>query len=192
VGSIDVLPIGRVDEGALRAVEARVAARFGLPVRRLPPLPEPDDAWDAGRGQHDSSAILQRVLASRRPDAVRVLGVTEADLFIPMLTFVFGQAQLAGVAAVVSLARLRQEFYGLPPIPEVLAERAVTEAFHELGHTFGLVHCSDSRCAASLSTHIQQLNQKRAEFCRSCSTLLEGSVRAAADSEAPASLEERS
>jgi archaemetzincin len=175
-----VLPFGAVEPGALEAVERRAGSRFGLDVRRLEALPEPAFAWDPGRGQHDSTAILRRALEARRPDACRILAVTEVDLFIPMLTFVFGQALLGGDAALISLARLRQEFYGFPPAPHRLAERAVKEALHELGHTFGLVHCPDRTCAASLSTHVQQIDAKQPEFCRGCAALLRQSPAAAA------------
>ena len=85
-------------------------------------------------------------------DTVRLLGITEHDLFIPMLSFVFGQAQLGGKAALVSFARLRQEFYGIDPADAVFTERARKEMLHELGHTFGLTHCPDRGCPMSLST----------------------------------------
>jgi archaemetzincin len=188
-----VLPIGTADAGALDAIERGVGARFPFPVRRLPPLDAPAFAWDPGRGQYDSSAILTRVAGARRPDAARVLGVTEADLFIPMLTFVFGQAQLRGAPALISLARLRQEFHGLPPSPGLLAERAVKEAFHELGHTFGLVHCTDPSCIASLATNLQRLDAKRGDFCRDCSALLAESLASIAGAPSnPHPSEERS
>jgi archaemetzincin len=109
-------------------------------------------------------------------DALRVLGVTERDLFIPVLTFVFGHAQLGGRAAVVSLARLRQEFYGLEPNRQMLLDRARKEALHEAGHTFGLVHCPDRNCAMALSTRVQQIDEKRAAFCRVCTRQLSHGV----------------
>jgi archaemetzincin len=169
---LDLLPFGRVDGGALDAIEACAAGRMGMEVRRMPALPAPAFAWDHERAQFDAFAILRRALESRSPGADRVLGVTEADLFIPMLTFVFGQAQLSGEAAVISLARLRQEFYALPPAPGLLAERAAKEALHELGHTFGLVHCADRTCAASSSTYVQHIDAKRSALCRGCLALL--------------------
>jgi archaemetzincin len=89
-----------------------------------------------------------------------------------MLSFVFGHAQLGGRVAVVSLARLRQEFYGLPPDPGLLRERAAKEALHEVGHAFGLVHCVDSECAMSLSTGIEQVDAKQAAYCDTCRALL--------------------
>ena len=71
-------------------------------------------------------------------------------------------------AAVVSLARLRQEFYRLPADREIFLERAVKEALHESGHMFGLVHCADRTCAMSLSTGVRQIDGKSASFCGPC------------------------
>ena len=106
-----------------------------------------------------------------------MLGVTEVDLFIPMLSYIFGQAQLGGRAAIISTARLRQEFYDLPADGAILVERARKEALHELGHTFGLVHCEDRGCAMSLSTNIRQVDLKNPSYCGACRALLrEGGV----------------
>jgi archaemetzincin len=105
-----------------------------------------------------------------------LLGITEHDLFIQVLTFVFGHAQLGGRAAVVSLARLRQEFYGLEPEHEIFRARARKEALHETGHTFGLVHCAERSCAMSLSTRVQQIDQKQAAFCPACLRQLSNGV----------------
>ena len=85
-----------------------------------------------------------------------------------MLTFVFGEAQLDGNCAVVSTARLHEEFYGLPPRADLLRERLVKEAAHELGHTFGLRHCADWRCVMTSSHAVERLDVKDAEFCAAC------------------------
>ena len=102
--------------------------RFPLPLRRLPPMNIPESAYDTKRGQYQSVEIM-KMLAQRSPhDAFRVLGITEIDLAIPMLSFLFGQAQFDGPVALVSLCRLRQEFYGLSPQESLLRERVVKEA----------------------------------------------------------------
>jgi archaemetzincin len=145
-----VTSLGHVDSQALDVLESEVGRAFGSPTRRMMPLPDPAGAYDATRGQYGSVPILRDLLARVPEDALRLLAVTERDLFIPMLSFIYGQAQLGGMVAVVSLARLRQEFYGLPADAGLLAWRALKESLHELGHTFNLVHCPEIGCTMSL------------------------------------------
>ena len=135
-------------------------------------LPGPDFAYDAGRRQYGSIPVLEMLVRQIPPDAAKLLALTEGDLFIPVLTFVYGHAQLDGRVAVVSLARLRQEFYGFPPDPETLVARSLKEAAHETGHMFGLVHCTDRACAMALSTNVGQIDTKQAALCASCEAQL--------------------
>jgi archaemetzincin len=172
VNSIHIVPIGQVNAEVLEAVEMSVWQMLGLDVRRMPPLDDPGYAFDESRGQYGSALILRDLLKRAPREAVRVLGVTELDLFIPMLSFVFGHAQVNGRAAVVSFARLRQEFYHLPSNNTLTLSRAIKEAMHELGHTFGLTHCVDTRCVMSLSNTVQQVDGKADELCMSCSIVL--------------------
>ncbi len=161
-------PVGAVVEEDLAAIEAGLENRFGIPIEKLPPLPEPDGSFDSRRQQYSSVNIVKELLDTCPEDAAKLIGVTERDLFIPMLSFVFGQAQLGGRIALVSLARLRQEFYELPSDRAVFLDRAVKECVHELGHTLGLLHCTDRRCPMSLSTDIRQVDAKTADFCSAC------------------------
>ena len=126
-------------------------------------------AFDKLRGQYHSTAILGKLSGAGPEEAgARILGVTELDLFVPVLTFVFGEAQLAGRCAVISLHRLREEFYGLPPKPELLRERAAKEAVHELGHTLGLRHCPNWRCVMASTHAVERLDLKAVEYCPRC------------------------
>ena len=167
-----LVPIGGVPAQALDWIEAATSEWFPLPVRRLPPMALPETAYDPKRQQYQSVEVMKMLARAAPQNALRVLGVTDVDLSIPMLSFLFGQAQFDGPIAVVSLCRLRQEFYGMPPEARLLRERTVKEALHELGHTFGLVHCADSICAMSLSTHIELVDAKSERFCSRCGTHL--------------------
>lgn len=163
-----LVPIGSVRAEALDWIENAAAEWFPMPIRRLSPLPIPHDSLDVKRGQYQSVEFM-KMLAQKVPrDASRILGVTDVDLAIPMLSFLFGQAQFDGPVAVVSLCRLHQEFYGLPAQENLLRERTVKEVLHELGHTFGLVHCSESTCAMSLATHIELVDAKTERYCDRC------------------------
>jgi len=173
-------PDDAVEATVLDVLEVGLSAAFGLSVQRLSRSRPPEGAWNARRGQYDASERLQAVGGFVPADPARVLGVTSRDIFLPGLSFVFGQAQLEGRAALLSLARLQQEFYGFPCDTLLLMKRACTEAVHELGHTFGLVHCRDPRCVMSLSTTVNQVDAKLPEFCGSCRILLRESAGMAA------------
>jgi archaemetzincin len=129
---------------------------------------EPSFAFEPARGQYYSTAILERLAADASEDGTRILAVTNLDLYVPVLTSVFGEAQLSGLAAVVSTCRLREEFYGLPANEALLMQRLAKEAVHELGHTWGLRHCPDWRCAMASTHAVERLDLKEARLCDSC------------------------
>jgi len=124
------------------------------------------EAFEVSRGQYHSTRIVSDLLnyAGGYPHA-KVLGITEVDLFIPILTFVFGEAQLGGQVALVSTHRLRQEFYGLPEDRAIFLERVEKEALHELGHTFGLVHCHQPGCVMGFSNAVENVDVKTNAYC---------------------------
>lgn len=99
---------------------------------------------------------------------MRILLVVDQDLFVPDLNFVFGEAEIGGPAAIISLTRLRPEFYRLKPDRNVFRERTAKEAVHELGHTFGLVHCRNSSCVMFFSNSLLDTDRKKNDFCSAC------------------------
>ncbi len=165
---IYLVPVGEVDPGLLERLAAELAQRFDVPCCVRPTPLSPEFAFESTRNQFLSTAILAELYDRGSPANTRVLGVTAVDLYIPVLTFVFGEAQVNNPCALVSLHRLREEFYGMPPNPELLQQRLLKEAVHELGHTFGLLHCPDYRCVMTSSHSVERLDVKTAEFCPSC------------------------
>jgi archaemetzincin len=145
---------------------------FNISCKTKENIAEVVSAYDFSRKQYRASIIIKELQRDVPPDAIKIIGITSVDLFEPALTFVFGAAQLGGISALVSFYRLRQEFYGLPGKLEVLLERLFKEINHELGHTFGLVHCSQVKCVMSLSLNIKQLDTKAQDFCPRCAELV--------------------
>jgi archaemetzincin len=116
--------------------------------------------------------VLARLQERPRRNGTVTLGVTDIDLYVPVLTFVFGEAQLRGPAAIVSAHRLHEEYYGLPADEGVLVQRLVKETLHELGHTQGLRHCTDWRCVMSSAHTVERVDIRQAGFCAACARLL--------------------
>ena len=163
----------QVGADLLGDLAAGLAPVFRMPCQVRPERLDVAFARDRQRNQYHSTAILQAMLPVTEPGA-RLLAVTSLDLYVPVLTFVFGEAQLSGRCAVVSLHRLREEFYGLPAREDLMRERLVKEAVHELGHTFGLRHCDDWRCVMTSSHGVERLDVKGAEFCSTCEQVVAG------------------
>ena len=157
-----------MDPGKIRWLRADLESSLQLPAAVLPPVEAPPESFDPKRGQFHSTRILKELLAGVPADALKLQGVIAADLHIPILTYVFGEAQLGGLASVVSLARLEQSFHGLPDDDRLFRRRLHKESLHELGHTFGLVHCHDRGCLMYLSNTILDVDSKGDGYCRSC------------------------
>ena len=163
--TIELQAVGEVEPGVLDRLAAGLARSLRVSCHVREEALNPSFAYDAGRNQYYATALLA-VLAPD-PEA-RILGVASFDLFVPILTFVFGEAQLDGHRALVSLYRLRQERYGLPPDQSALDERLLKEALHELGHTFGLRHCGEASCVMSSSHDVERIDAKDAAYCPDC------------------------
>lgn len=167
---------GPADPSILREVRDHVEQVFGPPVGLVDEHALPPGAFDPRREQWESGALL-RWLSERHPDGrSKLLGVTDVDLFLPILTFVFGEAQLDGRAAVVSTHRLGA------PVPKgradgLLLERLRKEAVHELGHAWGLVHCGNPGCAMSRSPGVSEIDAKGEGLCADCRLLYEEARR---------------
>jgi archaemetzincin len=126
------------------------------------------DAYDPRRNQYYSSAILAQIIENPPPDAFRLLGITALDIFVPILTFLFGEAQFNGKGALISTFRLRNEFYKKTADTHLFHERILKEAVHELGHTYGLIHCTYPACVMNSSTYIEDVDEKSVAFCKTC------------------------
>jgi archaemetzincin len=165
---LQLLPIGDLDGGLLMDLGPALADAFHMPCEVIPHALDPELAFHGERQQHHSSELLQYMQRYLTPDSWRMLGVTAVDLYIPILTFVFGEAQMAGPCAVVSAHRLRQEFYGLPPNPDVLRHRLLKESVHEIGHTLNLTHCEDYTCVMAPSHAVEWIDLKESSLCAAC------------------------
>lgn len=163
----EVVPLGRVNQVACAVAAAHIQALLGLSSQVVEALPEPDYAYLPVRGQHDAAALIN-YLAKRRPSGVIRVGVTEADICLPVFTFVFGEARLGGGVAVASLHRLREGRDGLPLLRALAYRRLAKVVCHETGHALGLEHCQELGCLMRFAGGLTKLDRLKMWFCPAC------------------------
>lgn len=169
---IALVSIGEVDRELLEYLTFALPGTFGAPCIQQIIEVDAREAYNSTRRQYHSTQVLRKLHDLSRHDGEKILGVTAFDLYIPIFTFVFGEAQVGGSVALMSAHRLHQEFYGLPANRDLFFARAEKEATHELGHAFGLAHCRSFDCVMRFSNSVEDVDMKAADFCTLCDAKL--------------------
>ncbi len=167
-GNVIICPIGPVDNYILDRIVRCVESRCKVACKISPMIESPEYAFDERRSQYNSKLILKNLIKHCPEDTLKFMGVTKVDLFVPILKFVFGVAQMEGPCSVISTHRLLPQFYDEPPNPDLFIERVKKTALHELSHSLGLTHCRDRSCVMHSSTNINDTDYKKPLFCPTC------------------------
>ena len=165
---ITLKTIGTIDSDILNTLKENLNQVFGCPVEIAPQIRDFSQTYDSERKQYLAPLLLDKLKTSAKANDEKVLGIIDVDLYAPGLNFVFGQADTISGVAIISLYRLRQDYYSLPSDNALFLDRATKEAVHELGHTFGLGHCSNVECVMHFSNSLPDTDRKQAIFCSQC------------------------
>jgi len=163
-----IVPFDEVSTDVLKDIGEALKTQLPLEYHIMPEEPLPAAAFSEERGQYLAPLFLNALLHKYGEKNIRVLGIVDHDLFVPQLNFVFGQADLVNKVAVISLTRLRPEWYGKEKNDEIFKRRTLIEAVHELGHTYGLEHCSKPHCVMYFSNSLADTDRKGFKFCEDC------------------------
>ena len=169
--TVRLVPVGSLPPPLLGFLQEGLSRELGAAVQMGENLTLPVSA-DKGRRQYPGEPFIKALAAASSPEDGVVLGVTNVDLFVPGLNFVFGLADPTSRVAVISLARLYPEIYGQPRNPQLFKDRALKEAVHEIGHLLGLGHCPDPACIMHFSNTLADTDRKGPGFCARCRELL--------------------
>jgi len=174
---LGLVEVGRIGEVAVRVVAANLQAVVGMPVDILDPRPLPAKTFQEHCHQYDAGLIVKALSELPFPQHSRILALTDVDLSIPILTYVFGEAEVGGKVAVVSGFRLRHNDDNTPAPFERYYERLAKVALHEVAHTLSLYHCETPGCLMQFTARVHQLDQLDILFCERCGFALRESLR---------------
>jgi len=173
---ITIVSFGHFESYFLNRIAKEVSLVMNCPVKVKDGHIDLSDFFDSSRRQYDGNKILKQIDTIYSSESYRTIGLFNVDLFIPILTYIFGQAYLNGITGIVSIYRLSNERYNIAADENILLERTIKEVVHELGHTLGLIHCHTTTCVMRSSTYVEDLDQKGAGFCSNCMDLLKEKV----------------
>lgn len=171
--SIILVSCGHFEKNVIDKISSDLLFFFGFPLDVRECSLDLSSFYNPTRRQYDANLILKAIAELTSHDAIKTIGLMRVDIFIPILTYIFGQSMLNGSAGIVSLYRLRNELYGLEQDNNLLIERFRKVIVHEMGHAFGLIHCHKPRCIMRSSTYVEDIDQKDLEFCYKCKTELD-------------------
>ena len=166
--NITLISYGYFDESFLNKIAEAVNNEFLLSVNIKEGHLDITEFYDPVRRQYNGNRLLKEVDTHFATDLNKTIGLFNVDLFIPILTYIFGQAFLNGRTGIASLYRFSNERYGMVSDDRFILERFRKEVIHELGHTFGLIHCHIPTCVMRSSTYVEDIDQKSTNLCIKC------------------------
>lgn len=166
--NIILISLGLFENGFLRKIAEAVNSEYGLPVIIKEGHLDITEYYDPVRRQYNGMKLLKEIESSYASNGIKTIGLFSVDLFIPIMTYIFGQAFLNGQTAIASLYRLSNERYGMKSDDKLILDRFKKEVIHELGHTFGLIHCHVQTCVMKSSTYVEDIDQKSQKLCLKC------------------------
>lgn len=163
-----VAPLQCSNHSLISQIVKSLSEYLNSPVSIIQIPVDTSHSYSKERGQYYSTKLLSDTLNLTNHLDGKILVIVEFDLFVPVFTYIFGEAQLNGKVSIVSMCRLHEEFYSDQTDDQLLLKRAMKEALHELGHNFGLIHCKDWNCVMHSSQGIEEVDIKGDEFCDTC------------------------
>ncbi len=170
---ITLISFGYFENNFLRNVVENIHHEYKLNIHLREGHLDLSDFYHPARRQYDANKLLQQLEDHFCSDDCKTIGLFNVDLFIPIFTYIFGQAYLGGRSGIASIFRLSNERYGIAPDDNLLLERFSKEIIHELGHTFNLIHCHVPDCVMISGTYVEDIDQKTSHLCPSCKTKLQ-------------------
>ncbi len=171
MGKIVLLILFEIDENLVKALKQRLEQTFKHPVDVKYKADNLEYAYDSRRKQYGSPRLLSRLRRRKKNPDDKIMGVVDVDLYSPGYDFVYGEAEISSGIATLSVYRLLGKSRQRNSVSKLIVARVVREAIHEVGHLYGLGHCT-SKCAMRACTCLAEVDKAGNKFCPECETVI--------------------
>lgn len=171
---IVVVPLGDVDFMMINRLATSIGPVFGRSVDILKGMKLPEESYNVIRNQYYSSIIFSKLERIKANPRELVLGVCEEDIYLPDEAYVLGHSDPVLGTTVISLFRIRQEFYGLPEDEMKVYSRLFKQAVHQLSLLFNISACKNPKCVNYYSQEMFDIDNKSIKLCDICKRKLMG------------------
>lgn len=168
IEGIALISFGYFEKDILDLIVKDIAFEFSVPVKISEGHLDLSEFYDPARNQYDANKLLKKIETLYSSENLKTIGIFNVDLFIPILTYIYGQAFLNGRSGIASIFRLKNERYGIKADEKQFVDRIKKEVIHELGHMFRLIHCTNPLCVMRSSTYVEDIDQKNHQLCTKC------------------------
>ena len=170
--SILLVSHGHFEDSFLETIAEDIMREYNVAIMTEECHADLNDFYEATRRQYNANKLIKFLEEQSDSKALKTMCLCQVDLFIPILTYIFGQAVYKGKTGIASLYRLKNEPYGMKSDDDLVLDRFRKVVIHELGHTFGLIHCHVPSCVMRSSTYVEDLDQKKIHLCNHCQSLI--------------------
>ena len=173
---IYLVPAGNADKKVVEVIKNMLPGNLPM-IARIEVLPQEkilESAYDPSRKQYSAEMVLNDISKRVPLEITResALVISDVDLYSPESNFVLGTSNSSKIIGIISLTRLRNEFYNNKLDNDVFLKRVLKEAMYELGHAWGLPSCPNQKCVMCLSKDLSDIDKKRSWFCYECQNKL--------------------
>jgi len=176
---LSIVPLDTIDRKLIDYLLAKLAELFKIRTFQF--------GWDAiseidrfefrFKLKYRSTELINFFSKNLPEDSGKILFLTSEDLYSPVFSRYFGEAELNGRVGIISAFHLKENLSDLPNDTVIFYSRVEKEALHETGHLFGLIHCSDPNCVMKLSGKISDIDTKSPVLCSNCMDVLKNSTQ---------------
>jgi archaemetzincin len=175
--TIAILPFDNVNSAFITELKSSLQKQLTADIFILSSTTLPENAFYKPRQRYIADSLLEFLQRINKKKFEKIIGVTKKDISTRKGEIenwgILGLGSCPGEACVISSFRAGKNKVS----DKIFLQRMTTLALHELGHTYGLEHCSSAICLMKDANGKMNLDDGDS-YCNKCKDYLIGKGKA--------------